>query len=72
MSARLGVRESQCLHLIAEGMSNPEIAIAMGVTVCTVRSCVRRVAVKLGAENRAHAVALAYRRGWLDLNRCAA
>lgn len=69
--APLGVRESQCLHLIASGMSNKEIAVVMGIAPYTVSAHIRKVLGKLGATNRTHAVALAWRRGWLDLDRCA-
>lgn len=71
MNEHLGERESQCLHLIAAGMSNKEIAVAMGVTALTAKAFVFKVMRKLGADNRAHAVALSYRRGWLDLGRVA-
>lgn len=69
MSDQLGVRESQCLHLIAEGLSNKEIAAVMVITELTAKSHVHKILRKLGAQNRAHAVALAIRRGWIDLDR---
>lgn len=72
MNEHLGERESQCLHLIASGLSNKEIAVAMGVAEYTAKSFVFKVLRKLGAANRAHAVALSFRRGWLDLERTSA
>lgn len=71
VGALLGARESQCLHLIASGLSNKEIALSMGIAVPTVAATIRKLSRKLGADNRAHAVSLSFRRGWLDLDRCA-
>jgi DNA-binding CsgD family transcriptional regulator len=71
VNEHLGERESQCLHLIASGLSNKEIGVVMSISEKTVGAHVRKVLRKVGANNRYHAVALAYRRGWLDLERCA-
>lgn len=69
MNTYLGVRESQCLHLIAEGLSNKEIAKVMVISELTAKSHVHKILRKLGATNRAHCVSLGFRRGWLDLDR---
>jgi DNA-binding CsgD family transcriptional regulator len=67
MTDHLGARESQVLHLIAEGLSNKEIGARLGVSEFTIKSHVQHVFRKLGATNRPHAVAIGVRRGWLDL-----
>jgi DNA-binding NarL/FixJ family response regulator len=63
---RLGRRELQCLALIAEGYSNPEIAEALSTTSATVKGYVQRLMAKLEANDRAHAVYLALKSGVLD------
>ena len=57
--AGLSKREQQVLRLIADGMTNSEIAATLGLSVRTVESHVSRVIAKLGASTRAHAAAVA-------------
>lgn len=52
----LSRREAQALHLIAQGMSNQDIASAMFVTVNTVKSYIRTAYQKMGVHTRAQAV----------------
>ena len=54
-------REREVLALLVEGVSNPQIADRLIVSVSTVRSHVSSVLSKLGASSRAEAVALALR-----------
>jgi len=59
------------LALVAEGLSNREIAERLVVSPCTAKTHVSRAMVKLGARDRAQLVAFAYesglaRPGWLD------
>ena len=61
--APLSPREAQVLALAAEGLSRPDTAREMGITVGTVRTYRRRALSKLGANNLAHGVALWVRRG---------
>ncbi len=49
--------------LIAGGERGASIAAALGVSQATTESHVRHCLVKLGARNRAHAIALGLQRG---------
>jgi DNA-binding NarL/FixJ family response regulator len=59
-------RELEVLKLIADGTSNREIAVSLGLTESTVKSHVKNVMAKLGANDRTHAVLIAIRRGFID------
>jgi DNA-binding NarL/FixJ family response regulator len=56
-------RETEVLRLIAEGLSNQEIAAALVVSRATVKTHVNRVFYKTGSRDRAQAVRYAYRHG---------
>ncbi len=61
--AALTGREEEVLRLMATGLSNPEIAESLTVSVETVKTHVGNVLTKLGAQNRTHAVVIAYESG---------
>ncbi len=62
----LSVREHDLLVWLAHGKSDAQIACILGITVSTVRFHLGNLFVKLGAENRCHAVALALKLGILE------
>jgi DNA-binding NarL/FixJ family response regulator len=62
----LSDRERTVLREVAAGRSTKQIARALGITERTVKFHVSSIMNKLGADNRAQAVAEAARRGLLD------
>ena len=62
----LTARESQVLHLLAEGTDTASIARTLGISRHTCRDYVATILSKLGAHSQLEAVAIATRRGLLD------
>lgn len=62
----LSVREMDVLRLVAMGSSNKRVGQLLNVTEDTVKAHMKGVLSKLGASDRAHAVAIALRRGLID------
>ncbi len=62
-AAALSAREAQVLALVVDGASNVEIARELGIAHNTVKNHLRSILSKLGAKNRAQAVAHALARG---------
>lgn len=62
---RITPRECQILRWVRDGKSNQQIAVALGISPLTVKNHVQKILRKLGASNRAQAVALAMDKGLL-------
>jgi DNA-binding NarL/FixJ family response regulator len=60
-------RELEVLRLIRDGHRNKQIADRLGIAETTVNFHIKNLVDKLGANDRAHAVTIAVRRGLLDL-----
>ena len=60
-------REQEILRLLAQGMSNDQIARALVVETSTVKSHLARMLPKLGVQSRLQAVVWAYQNRFVDL-----
>ena len=60
-------REIDVLRLVAGGNANKEIGALLSLTEVTVKSHVKNILAKLGANDRTHAVTIALKRGIIDL-----
>jgi DNA-binding NarL/FixJ family response regulator len=60
-------REIEVLEQVAAGNSNKAIADRLEISEDTVKSHIRSILNKLGANDRTHAVTIALRRGFLDI-----
>ena len=59
-------REREILQLLADGMSNADVAQRLFISQETVKSHVRHILAKLEADTRTHAVAIALRDAIID------
>jgi NarL family two-component system response regulator LiaR len=59
-------RERDVLALMAEGLSNQQIAEALFIGIKTVKTHVSHILAKLGVEDRTQAALLAVKNGWVD------
>jgi DNA-binding NarL/FixJ family response regulator len=59
----LSARRRTILSLVAEGLSNREIAARTNLSALTVKGYIEEILEALGARNRVHAAVLAIRRG---------
>ena len=62
----LTAREREILQLLADGMSNADVAGKLFISQETVKSHVRHILSKLEADTRTHAVAIALRESIID------
>ena len=60
-------REIDVLRLVAAGNANKEIGAQLSLTEVTIKSHVKNILAKLGANDRTHAVTIALKRGIIDL-----
>lgn len=65
-AAELTEREQATLELVATGLTNPQIADRLMISVSTVNFHVHNVLDKLGAKTRTEAVVIASREGLID------
>ena len=63
----LTTREMDVLRLIRDGHRNKQIAGKLGIAETTVAFHIKNLVQKLGANDRAHAITIAIRRGLLDV-----
>ncbi len=66
VAAPLTLRETQILNYVAEGNTNKQIARILGISEQTIKNHVSAILRKLNANDRAHAVVLAIRHGWIS------
>lgn len=66
--AALSARELEVLRRLATGATNAAIGRSLGISDNTVRNHVHAILAKLGAANRTDAVALAARRGIVEIS----
>ncbi len=66
--APLTQRETQILNHIADGKTNKQIARILQISEQTIKNHVSAILRKLNANDRAHAVVLAIRRGLISIN----
>jgi len=67
MLAQLSPREMEVLKLLANGLSNKEIAARLGLVVGTVKIFVANIFNKLGVSDRTQALVAAVRRGIIEI-----
>ena len=65
-SEMLTTREREILQLLADGMSNADVAQRLFISQETVKSHVRHILTKLEADTRTQAVAIALREAMID------
>lgn len=66
MVASLTSRETEILNYVADGNSNKQIAYILQISEQTIKNHVSNILRKLDASDRAHAVFLAIRYGWIS------
>jgi DNA-binding NarL/FixJ family response regulator len=66
-TVRLTPREHDVVRLVAEGRSNDEIGVALGIGAKTVETHLARVFERVGVTSRTELAIRAMREGWLDV-----
>jgi DNA-binding CsgD family transcriptional regulator len=62
MKTQLTRREAEIMGLIAAGMTNPEIAAGLFITIPSLRQHINHIFRKLGARDRSHAIVLSQKK----------
>jgi len=63
----LSPRQKEILHSVTRGLTNKDIACQLGITIDGVKEHVNLILAKIGAANRAEAVAIAMRKHLLKI-----
>jgi len=61
----LTIREIEVLKVVSKGKSNKLIGAELNISEHTVKGHIKRILAKLGANDRTHAVVIAFQRGFL-------
>jgi DNA-binding NarL/FixJ family response regulator len=61
----LSPRQREVLQLVAQGLSNREIAARIHLSELTIKGYIEEILIQLGARNRVHAAILATKHGWI-------
>lgn len=64
----LSPREQEVLEWVAKGVTNREIAEALGISEFTVKNHLKNILQKLHLENRVQLTSYAYEQGWISRN----
>src|SRR5205085_10014711 len=67
LMTRLTDREKEVLILLAQGLSNVDVARKLSISEATVKTYLAHVMTKLGVREQAHAVLAAYQAGLVSL-----
>ena len=60
-------REIQILNFVAQGFSNKQIALELGISINTVKDFISKILTKLNANDRTEAVVIAIRHGMISI-----
>ncbi len=64
---QLTSRETQILNCVAQGFSNKQIALELGISINTVKDFVSKILTKLNANDRTEAVVIAIKHGMISI-----
>lgn len=66
MTSRLSASELRVLRLVADGLTNPQIARKLFISINTVKTHIQHIGERLGTTGRVQAVVEAMRTGQLS------
>jgi DNA-binding NarL/FixJ family response regulator len=64
-AATLTERQRQVLQLVAQGLSNREIAVRMQLSAPTIKGYIEEILLQLRVRHRVHAAIFATKHGWI-------